>query len=350
MPSVGHAVLTCTATVNAKTGNIEVGATGVSGPLLWGDRAGSEPNAFANAATCIVSGKAKKCLLAAAGTPQAIIPPDLCFIYVKDAGAECAAHIKYCTPGPRPTSVTKADALKELVNAVEFHHSVPTVVFKGVNVQIVSDSGQTNGPVNGAGNLIIGYNEASACASSYWLNCASDADCPLDTCIGGLCNFADADCSTDADCPANVCGAHSLARTGSHNLVIGDFNSYSSYGGLVAGTRNTISGPGGSVSGGSDNTASGGYASVSGGSSNMAAGEAASVTGGYSNLAADLGATVSGGASNYAAGSYSAVCGGLVNRVFGSFSTVGGGSGVLVTAQHEWHASKASGFPSGSEY
>lgn len=35
----------------------------------------------------------------------------------------------------------------------------PTVVFSGVNVQVVSGSGSTSGTLNGTGNVIIGYDE-----------------------------------------------------------------------------------------------------------------------------------------------------------------------------------------------
>ena len=36
----------------------------------------------------------------------------------------------------------------------------PTIQFSGVNVQIVSGAGKTNAAVNGAGNLVIGYDES----------------------------------------------------------------------------------------------------------------------------------------------------------------------------------------------
>src|SRR5690349_23345621 len=35
----------------------------------------------------------------------------------------------------------------------------PTVQFSGVNVQVVSGTGSTSGPVNGEGNLVVGYAE-----------------------------------------------------------------------------------------------------------------------------------------------------------------------------------------------
>ena len=69
--------------------------------------------------------------------------------------------------------------------------------FTGCNVNIQSGSGTTDGNVNGLGNLVVGYD-------------------------------------------ANT-GGH--ARTGSHNLIVGDEHEYSSFGGLVAGFQNKIAAP-----------------------------------------------------------------------------------------------------------
>jgi len=152
-------------------------------------------------------------------------------------------------------------------------HTVGTdVFFEGCNVHILSGSGSTSGftaganTVNGLGNLIVGYNEN----------------------IG----FS--------------------ARTGSHNIVVGPFHAYSSYGGLVAGIDNTISGPFASVSGGQSNTASGDSASVSGGQSNTASGAfPSSVSGGRNNEASGFYSSVSGGASRSATGVEDWVAGSL---------------------------------------
>jgi len=115
----------------------------------------------------------------------------------------------------------------------------PNITFTGANLHLVSGSGATNdnGNPTGLGNLIIGYDEN----------------------------------------PGNL-GA--TDRGGSHNLVIGSFNKFTSaaFGGLVAGEMNTISYEGASVSGGLDNVASGLEASVSGGISNTASAETASVS------------------------------------------------------------------------
>ena len=93
------------------------------------------------------------------------------------------------------------------------------VTFSGVNVHIVNGTGTTDGTVNGLGNLIVGYNESRDLGNN---------------------------------------------RTGSHNIVVGDRLNYSSYGGLVVGNFNTISGSYASVSGGYGNTAKGFSSSVSG--------------------------------------------------------------------------------------
>src|SRR3954468_6203979 len=70
----------------------------------------------------------------------------------------------------------------------------PTVQFPAVNVQIINGAGATPA-LNGTGNLVIGYDESPG------------------------------------------------AQSGSHNLVLGTGQSFTSFGGLVGGLSNTISGP-----------------------------------------------------------------------------------------------------------
>jgi len=116
-----------------------------------------------------------------------------------------------------------------------------TIRFTGMNVQVVNGSGTTNGTPDGTGNLIIGYNE-----SRSW---AGDND-----------------------------------RTGSHMLVIGSENNYSSYGGMVVGYHNETSGGFSTVSGGSGNTASAAVSTVSGGAGKLAISPTCTVAGGYYSL------------------------------------------------------------------
>ena len=119
------------------------------------------------------------------------------------------------------------------------------VTIAGANLHIVNGTGTTTGTVNGLGNLIVGYNEVRGSGDD---------------------------------------------RTGSHNLVVGKEHNYSSFGGLVAGYYNTISGRYASVSGGSVNVAGGSSSSVSGGSGNEASGTDSSVSGGYYNQAGNTNA------------------------------------------------------------
>ncbi len=154
------------------------------------------------------------------------------------------------------------------------------VYFTDVNVHVRSGSGNTNGNVNGRGNLIVGYNEPRTTGSD---------------------------------------------KSGSHNLVIGEQHNYISYGGLVAGYHNTLEGPRASISGGYYNTADGDFSSVSGGGYNTASGHYSSVSGGGYNTAEGSYVSVSGGKDNQALGSYSSVSGGENNMALGYYSSVSGG-------------------------
>jgi hypothetical protein len=160
----------------------------------------------------------------------------------------------------------------------------------GANLHIVSGSGATAGnlngglpTVNGLGNLIVGYNETIP--------------------FKGTPN-----------------------RSGSHNIVVGPYHSYSSFGGLVAGVNNTISGEFSSVTGGEGNTASYQSCSVSGGVGNIASGQSASVSGGSGNTASGDISSVGGGASNNAGSAYSTVSGGEFLTLEGNDGAWAGGS------------------------
>ncbi len=158
-----------------------------------------------------------------------------------------------------------------------------TLTFTAMNLQLVSGSGATEGPVNGTGNLLIGYNELRG-------------------------------------------GDETDDRSGSHMLVIGRLNNYSSYGGMVVGFFNATSGDHASVSGGTGNTASK-YASVSGGNGNTASGDYASVSGGLGNIASGERSSVSGGTSNTASGFAASVSGGNTKIATAHNCTVAGNIG-----------------------
>lgn len=121
----------------------------------------------------------------------------------------------------------------------------PHLLITGVNVHIRSGSQTTEdgGTPRGLGNLIIGYNE------------------------------------TDPDVV--------VPRNGSHNLVMGQMNGFSSVGGAVLGHMNRITGKYASVLGGEMNIASGTAASALGGTQGTASGYTATVLGGFHNTAMD---------------------------------------------------------------
>ena len=72
------------------------------------------------------------------------------------------------------------------------------ITISGANLYVNSGSGATDGPVNGLGNVIIGYNELRGTGDD---------------------------------------------RTGSHNLVVGSKNNFSSYGGIVGGLQGFLTTP-----------------------------------------------------------------------------------------------------------
>ena len=115
----------------------------------------------------------------------------------------------------------------------------------------------------------------------------------------------------------------SSQRTGSHNVVVGPWHTYTSYGGLVVGESNTIFGP---------------YASVSGGRGNTASGEGSTVSGGDSNTASGLYASVSGGELNIANANAASVSGGFSNGALGNGSSVSGGSSRVAPDLYDWRA------------
>jgi hypothetical protein len=127
--------------------------------------------------------------------------------------------------------------LSELLKDVT--RSNETMVFNNMNVQIVNGTGSTES-ANGRGNLIVGYNAGAG------------------------------------------------SKSGSHNVVVGSKNSYSSYGGVIAGNGNTASGKFTSVIGGASNTAQGDYSTVVGGEKNNASGSFAIIAGGAQRSATSI--------------------------------------------------------------
>src|SRR3954451_19319753 len=193
---------------------------------------------------------------------------------------------------------------------------ITTLKFEGMNVQVDSGSGQTDGALNAMGNLILGYNE------------------PCD----------------------------SAKHTGSHNLILGTGQAYTSYGSvlggvgnsslshdeLLAGFGNTASGPEADVTGGWGNKASGRFSAVTGGRGNAAKASYGSVTGGAYNTASDTYTSITGGGCGIAGpgpapsdpscesptgDAFAAITGGVGNAATGRAATVTGGDGNVASGQ-----------------
>lgn len=218
-------------------------------------------------------------------------------------------------------TAVQSNSVLALADKLHYDISANAAVFTGVDVQIVNGANETNIP-NGTGNLILGYNEFSNNAQQV--------------CIDGR-------YSTPVDCIEKTgMGGHwgPNLRTGSHNLVIGRYHSYTRWAGIVAGEDNAINGPTatvlggrmnragveyGVVSGGSSNVVSGGYGVIGGGLSNAVFESYGTIGGGENNLVGGLGASISGGSNNQAIGVHSSVSGGNRNVASGEDSSVSGG-------------------------
>lgn len=116
------------------------------------------------------------------------------------------------------------------------------LVFNNMNVQITNGKGSTSA-INGRGNLIVGYNE-----------------------------------SRGAD-----------SRKGSHNVIVGGKNNFSSFGGIVGGYNNSLSGEYSFIGGGHNNNASGEYSAITGGAKNNAKGTYSSINGQVGRTKVDSG-------------------------------------------------------------
>jgi hypothetical protein len=164
----------------------------------------------------------------------------------------------------------------------------PNIVFKGANIHIVSGSGATNDNGNplGLGNLILGYNVSYPGEDAF--------------------------------------------RTGSHNLIVGDYNGFTSTGGVVFGNYNTSRGPGAVVLGGASNYAGGLDACIVGGVNNA--------TGYPFGLDSGDNCTVVGGNADFAGGTVNAIFGGWENQTSGASyeCTVVGGIQNTATGRNDW--------------
>lgn len=160
----------------------------------------------------------------------------------------------------------------------------PTAEFAAINVQIVNGTG-SEATLNGMGNLVVGYDENPG------------------------------------------------AQTGSHNLLVGGSNAYTSYGGIDGGLGNRISGSYASALGGNNSVASGYASTITGGSFNVASANFAAISGGCSNVAGASAPVVNAFCTNTSrTGDYASILGGVGNQARALDSAASGGAFNLASA------------------
>ncbi len=226
------------------------------------------------------------------------------------------------------------------VMTIESLNGVQTVTLSGVNFQVINGRGLTES-VNGAGNIIIGYDEANRLTDQSY--------CSLDRNTAGTL----IEDGTACIAAGGVFGP--VHKSGSHNLIVGSQNNYASAGAIVAGKHSTSNalyasvlggvrnhagnflatvvggqenvalGNSSTVAGGNFNTTRGQHATVSGGQRNLASGGAAAIAGGSQNVASGIASSITGGTENIAAGIFAVVVGGLRNNAQANTSTILGG-------------------------
>lgn len=229
---------------------------------------------------------------------------------VRTAGRNAAGFARYsfCKA---PTEGRLNDVLR--IDAV---NGVRTVQLSGVNLQVVNGLNFTDG-INGAGNVIIGYNEENRLTDQFYCSVGLGPDEVL---------------AEDAAGCSAVGGVFApIHKSGSHNLVMGTQNNYSSAGGIVAGKNNTINFRFASVLGGVRNRATGFLSTVLGGHDNLALGNSSTVSGGRRNQAIAGTSSVSGGTENKAVGIFSSVSGGLRNTATANTTSILGGQSHTAT-------------------
>lgn len=210
-------------------------------------------------------------------------------------------------------SVLALDGVLTLVND-PYNESRLTARFTGVNVQVVS--ADVPYQTNGLGNLIIGFNNVT----NSRVFCSDGQYTDSVNCIGNL----------------HTWGANQ--RSGSHNLIVGNGNSYTNVGSIIAGLWNINTGVYNSVLGGTNNMTIGNQSAILGGSRNESFGSSSTVSGGDTNATFGTFSSVIGGSGNTASGSRSTVSGGSQNEASGEYSTVSGGNNRTAAGQYNWRA------------
>lgn len=218
-----------------------------------------------------------------------------------ESGGACkvAGATKIELPGA--TELTTLDALLPHMSYIASGiGGKPTIRFTGVNVQVVNGEGATISK-NGEGNLVIGYDE----------------------------NYSD------------------RPQTGSHNLIVGEEQGFTSFGSIVGGRENYDGGVEHEGDGGAFSFVVGegnvidepDYAAISGGQGNQIDPDSwhSSIGGGKNNeIDEDVeDATISGGAEGRARAAASAIEGGRGNATEALYSSIFGGKDLTTTTEYE---------------
>lgn len=173
-PGAALALEKCKAGLSSKDGSITVSVQGVTGTLLWGAQAGSETNAFFNAGSCVADGKASKCTLGDVGTPERIVPPPLCTIYLKDDAGTDSCYIKGCVAGARE------DLSADLVDLAD---ELSSLSARTDAIESAVDDQAEFHPTLGK---IVVFRTSSAYGAAMGGIAGADAICAMHALIGGL--------------------------------------------------------------------------------------------------------------------------------------------------------------------
>ncbi len=229
----------------------------------------------------------------------------------------------------------------------------PATFFRACNVYIQDGEGRTApaSTPNGLGNLIIGYNEGGANEQFGCHNLILGVDNSY-TSYGGIVDGMDN--SISGPCASvlggeqnNNLGHNCVIVSGTHNSINGQSSAIlsgddnlvmSAESAIVSGTGNEVTAPYACVVGGAQNAALGQWSTVSAGTQNGAMQAYSWIGGGENNHSEGVGSAVSGGSSNVAQGDYSSITGGSSNLVTGLNSTISGGISITEIFPDSWTA------------
>eukprot|EP00457_Paulinella_chromatophora_P010056 gb/GEZN01010143.1/.p1 GENE.gb/GEZN01010143.1/~~gb/GEZN01010143.1/.p1 ORF type:complete len:322 (+),score=31.46 gb/GEZN01010143.1/:140-1105(+) len=186
------------------------------------------------------------------------------------------------------SQINDLNTLTEVLDqCVEPYGGDSKLTITGCNLFVNNGAGSGNTVLNGVGNIFVGYNDNPG------------------------------------------------SQTGSHNLIVGNGHTFTSYGGFLAGVQNTISAPHASIAGGCQNVVGiaglGEFGAILGGFQNKVTNDKGAIVGGFDNNAGGKLSVVVGGQSNGAIGELSSALGGDNRDVTGLKKTCHGGRDMMCT-------------------